>query len=75
MRKVPSQLHPHHCDGLSRERKALGAAQQGVNDLVYWTGKQEVGSCQSWGPGKGQPHDSGVRFHKYLCKCRREEKF
>lgn len=50
-------------------------AQQGVNDLVYCSGKQEVGSCQGWGPGKGELFsDSGVRLHRYLCRYRREER-
>lgn len=49
---MPSQAHPHHCDRLSGRTKTVGVGQQGVNDLVSWAEKQEIGVAKAGSLGK-----------------------
>lgn len=59
MRRLSSQPHLYHCGRLTGRMRGCRRCSAGVNDFIYCTGKQ-VGSYQSWGPGKG------VKFHKHL---------
>lgn len=77
MRRVPSQLHPCHCDRLRGRAKGCRAAQLGVNDLVHVckeTGDGGDARAGALGQGLGKGNkgwlfsDSEVRSREYHCR-------